>query len=64
MLSIDKSVEENLVYIDTEILLMKKLDVVINQEKSVMIPTQIIKLEGMKIDLKEKIILKRENSKN
>ena len=64
MLSIDKSVEENLVYIDTEILLMKKLDFVINQEKSVMIPTQIIKLEGMKIDSKEKIILKRENSKN
>ena len=47
-----KSVEEALSYRVTLILIMQGLDLVINREKSILIPTQIIKLFGMKIDLK------------
>ena len=52
MLIIGKSVKETLNLRDRVILLLQGLGYIINQEKSVMIPTQMIEFLSMEIDSK------------
>ena len=65
MLIIGNSVDKALVYKDREAFLMYKLDSVVNQEKFLVIKTQIIEFLDMKIDSRAIYLSPRiENSKN